>query len=119
MTKFDCKKQDIARSAIDAASMGGFMMIAYLLVPYLGFLTTPVKNVLISFHVSEGISETISVGYVLILFSWLVTTWFGLKVQSLVCKPSKNERKAFKAALQKNLNQLEMKNGNTNTQPTT
>lgn len=119
MTKFSCKKQDIARSAIDAASMGAFMMIAYLLIPYLGFLTNPVKNVLISFHVSEGISEVIGQGYVLILFSWLVTTWFGLKIQSLVCKPSKNERKQFKAALQKNLSQLEMKNGNNASTSTT
>jgi hypothetical protein len=119
MTQFSCKKKDIARASIDAATMGGFMTIAYLMIPYLGILTTPVKNVLLSFHVSEGISTYISEFYILMLFSWIVTTWFGLKIQSLVCKPSKSERKKFKQELQKNLNQLKLQNGNNSSTTTT
>lgn len=112
MSQFDCKKKDIGTSFIDAATMGGFMTIIYLLLPYMGFLTNPVKNIMLGFHVSESLSTTLSNFYVLMLFSWVITTWFGLKIQSKVCKPSKTERKKFKQELQNNLSQMKIKNGN-------
>jgi hypothetical protein len=94
-----CKKKDLAQAAIDSAIMAGLMTAGYMLVPYLTFASDAVKRVLLGFHVPENHCDWIAEAYVLMLLSWVVTTFASLRIQRTVCKPNKGERAKFKKDL--------------------
>jgi hypothetical protein len=109
-TQGACKKQDLVAAAIDSAIMSAIMVATYLLLPYFGILVEPVRRLLIGFHLAENTADWISQAYILMLMSWIVTMWAGLRIQQRVCKPSKKERDKFKADLLAKLHKLQPKN---------
>lgn len=113
MTKGTCSKQDLAKTSMDSAVIATFMTGVYLLMPYLSFLTNPVKSTfealftMVGLEAYIGNASWLAESYLLIMFSWVSVFWIGMRLQREVCKPTDKERDKFKTDLIQKLHNLQ------------
>lgn len=113
MTKGTCSKQDLGKTSMDSAVIAVFMTGVYLLMPYMTFLTNPVKATFEALFTMVGLESYVqnatwlAEAYLLIMFSWVSVFWIGMRLQREVCKPTDKERDKFKTDLLKKLHNLQ------------
>ena len=108
-TTISCSKRSVGTSFKEGAiwSLGPTTM--YALASYVERVRLPFAHVLISMGASPERSEMLATGYLMMLASWVMTTFTFHSVELEVCQPTVDEMAAFKKELLKKLDEDEKK----------
>jgi hypothetical protein len=99
-----CQKVDAGQHAKEGAIWATYPTVVYGLTVYFPILRRFAVNTLKStFGLNETIVELVSVGYLMMLISWVATVWNIHNTEKAVCNPSTDEMSEFKENLMKKL----------------
>lgn len=108
-TTLTCSKRSVGISFKEGAIWSLGPTFAYGLSSYVESVRLPFARVLISLGASPERSEMLATGYLMMLSSWVMTTFMFHSVELEVCQPSVDEMATFKKELLKKLDDDEKK----------
>lgn len=114
-----CSKRDFSVSAKEGVIWSVGPTSAYFACMYISAIRLPIARVLVMLSASPEKSEMLAVGYLMMLASWVSTTYMIHSTESEVCQPSKDEMKQFQADLLKKLDAKEKEKDANEKKPTT
>ena len=102
-----CSKTGVGTSIIQGLYFALLPTVAYAISGFFIFIRTPFGNTLKSFGMPEDLAAWVSVGYIVMLASWISSVQVINATEKAVCQPSVNEMADFKKKLLSELQEKE------------
>ena len=94
-----CGKTGASQNFKEGAIWAAYPTGVYIVATYFERVKAPYVNTLSNFGVPESIKDTIGLGYLLMLGTWIASVWTIHNTEKGVCNPSIDEMAEFKKNL--------------------
>jgi hypothetical protein len=98
-SQLQCSKINWAVSAQQGAIWASVPTLFYGVTTYFEVVRNWFANPLISFGIPQEYAQVVGVGYVVMLFTWMMTVWNIHNTEKIACNPDAKEMTEFKQKL--------------------